>query len=132
MSQLWICKLCFTERSNRKSLFLHVKVKHALHASVKPLPCLYTKCMFSFRTLTSLTSHMSRHHPVGVDGEVAHSNLSCSYCGSLSVSVKSYLAHLRTHVRNHETVACPFWGCLFMSNVVDILSVIQHHNSVQS
>lgn len=61
---------------------------------------------------------MSRYHPVDVDNEVAHLNLSCSHCGSLSVSVKSFLAHLRTHVRNHETVTCPFRGCLFMSNVV--------------
>jgi len=115
----WICKLCSVSKPDRANLWIHMKSKHAIHASVNPMPCLYSDCIFTFRSLSSLTCHMSRKHPENDNSDIyCELYLKCAHCGVFCFTVKSYLIHLRVHARRNESVACPVKHCTFSTNIV--------------
>jgi len=96
-----------------------MKSKHAMHAHRKLLPCLYNNCCFSFSTLSSLTSHLSRYHPSEERQKMKPTQpLHCLHCGAVTFSVPALMAHLRIHVRRSEMVSCPVVDCHFKTNVL--------------
>ena len=117
-SGTWLCKICFASKLSRKSLWLHVKSKHAVHAPKKLLPCLFNNCVFSFASLSSLTSHLSRCHPCDDKQQMKAHKLQCLHCNAICFTIHSFMTHLRVHVRRSETVVCPVAGCPFKSNVL--------------
>ena len=90
-----------------------------MHAHKKLLPCLYKNCCFSFSSLSSLTSHMSRYHP-SEEGQTLKPSqaLHCLHCSAVSFSVRALMTHLRVHVRQSEIVSCPVVDCHFKTNVL--------------
>lgn len=77
-----------------------------------PLPCLYPECVCTFRTPGALKSHLSRvHRPV--PQQTAQFNFECEAC-----QPKTFLNHLKSHLRNHEIVRCPFRNCQVNTNVL--------------
>lgn len=116
--ETWSCKLCFVEKSSRQLLWTHMKTKHSMHASVKPVPCLFTDCSFVFRSMSSLSGHMSRNHNNDCTVADQHTALKCCHCLVLNYSIPSYLCHLRAHVRRNATVVCPVKDCFFSTNII--------------
>jgi len=86
---------CF--KPYRQILWFHTKTKHAIHAAVYPMPCLFSNCL----------------HFASCD-----QRLKCDHCGVLCLTVKSYLIHLRVHVRRNECVTCPVKHCNFCTNIL--------------
>jgi len=114
-----MCKICFMQKYSRQSLWSHIKYyKHAVHALKKALPYLYQDYVFSFRTLSSLSSHLSKYHFVSDSAKGQYCSLQCEHCGVCSSSVHAFLLHLRVHVRQNETVFCPVCDCNFKTNVI--------------
>jgi hypothetical protein len=91
-----------------------------MYASATPLPCLYPNCVFPFRAIYSMTSHLSRYHPDNNQLPTLSTQeyLQCLNCGTLNCSVQALICHLRMHARRHETVVCPVIGCNFTSNIL--------------
>lgn len=78
--------------------------------------------MCTFKTLNSLRTHLSRYHTRQFGSSAEHSQqallFKCPLCPFQQQFSESVLfCHLRRHLRNHETVACPYKDCSFTTNV---------------
>ena len=112
---MWICKLCKFNASSQIFLYRHIKVIHSGGAPSILLPCLFTECPFTFRTLGRLRGHISTNH----SGSSSQSNnakacVKCVKCNKqfYSQNAASFLAHLRKHISQHELIECPFIQCV--------------------
>jgi hypothetical protein len=94
-----------------------------VHAPKKMLPCLHFECIFSFRSMSALSSHISHYHPNENRKTIgSNDSLSCIHCAAIHSSVQSLLIHLRMHVRQNVTVLCPAKGCIFKTNIIGTFS----------
>ncbi len=119
---IWQCKLCSASFTDRLQVFKHYRLQHSHFSSVSPLPCIYNDCMCTFKTLNSLRTHLSRYHTRQFGSSAEHSQqallFKCPLCPFQQQFSESVLfCHLRRHLRNHETVACPYKDCSFTTNV---------------
>lgn len=114
----WTCKLCTFFCGNRKRIIEHYKSSHRHYGVNCPLPCIYTDCAQYFRSKKSLQIHLRDHGVIesGSTGLVGF-KLKCSLCDfNEEVGLKRYITHLGKHLRNKESVTCPFNQCPFKSN----------------
>ncbi|XP_034546085.1 uncharacterized protein LOC117817472 isoform X1 [Notolabrus celidotus] len=114
----WTCKLCTFFCGNRKRIFEHYESSHRHYGANCPLPCIYTDCAQYFRSKKSLQIHLRDHGIIesGSTGLVGF-KLKCSLCDfNEQVGLKQYITHLGKHLRNKESVICPFNQCPFKSS----------------
>lgn len=78
--------------------------------------------MCTFQTLNALSTHLSRYHTAQLSSSAEQSQKPvlfkcplCTFQQPFSESV--LLSHLRKHLKNHETVACPYKDCSYSTNV---------------
>lgn len=119
---MWHCKLCSAHFTTRTHLFKHCKLQHSHFSRISPLPCLHDGCTCTFQTLCALSTHLSRYHSpqhrssAGQSQElVAFSCSMCSFQQPFSESV--VLRQIRSHLKKHETVRCPYIDCNYSTNV---------------
>ncbi|XP_062250776.1 uncharacterized protein LOC133960292 [Platichthys flesus] len=124
------CKECKFSHPNRDTLLKHYRLCH-YRGRFWPLPCLYTDCCCTFKTSGGLKCHLSRVHTQYRKTEV-EVTFFCQVCDFKDICApKKYIAHLRTHLRQHVTVYCPFKDCEFTSTVLSTFSshISRRHNS---
>ena len=118
----WHCKLCSASFTTRTYLFKHCRLQHSHFSKTSPLPCLHDDCMCTFQTLSALSTHLSRYHTQEHNSSakeiqelVTFKCPLCTFQQPFSESV--LLSHIRTHLKKHETVVCPYKGCNYSTNV---------------
>lgn len=96
----------------------------------RSIPCLYSTCPCSFKTLRSLRTHLSRYHQSGGTDSEEILFFQCRICKAQKSSEKEYFQHLGHHLRSLETVGCVFDGCEFKTNVYGtfVTHKSRHHN----
>ncbi|XP_059905303.1 uncharacterized protein LOC132455458 [Gadus macrocephalus] len=119
---IWNCKLCAGSFTSRIQLFRHYRLQHSHYSRISPLPCLYTDCICTFQTLNALSTHLSRYHTAQSSSCAEQSQgtvlFKCSLCTYQQPFSKSdVFSHLRKHLKNHETVTCPYKDCSYRINV---------------
>lgn len=118
---IWQCKLCAASFTSRIQLFRHYRLQHSHYSRIIPLPCLYTDCICTFQTLNALSTHLSRYTAQfsscaeQSQGPVLFKCTLCTFQQPFSES--ALFSHLRKHLKNHETVTCPYKDCSYSTNV---------------
>ena len=120
----WKCKFCAFTTNGQGRIIQHYKERHGHHRRSSGLVCIYEDCLSTFQTQVELKSHLKEHVK---EGKKIVTKLCCDLCTFSEPSdINKYCAHLKTHLRNRETVKCPFADCSFKSN---ILSTFTAHRS---
>lgn len=96
--------------------------QHSHYSRISPLPCLYTDCICTFQTLNALSTHLSRYHTAQPSSCTEQSQgpvlFKCPLCTfQQPFSNSALFSHLRKHLKNHETVTCPYKDCSYSTNV---------------
>lgn len=133
----WNCKLCGISLSSKTHLRKHCRLKHSHFCRVSPLPCLYADCICTFQSFGALKTHLSRYHTAessfSKGGSLVRLSLKCSLCTfQQPFSESIFFSHLRGHLRNHETVTCPYKDCNYSTNVYSSFNAHKsrvHHTS---
>ena len=117
----WTCKLCAANFDKRPQLLEHYRLHHSNVSSVSPLPCLYNDCVCTFQSINALKIHISRLHTEQVVQSYSHlGNVTfvCAVCKFTEpFNDTALFSHLRTHLKNKETVECPYKNCNYRTNV---------------
>ena len=111
----WTCKFCTYFTKNRKRIIEHYRDIHGHHGRNCPLPCIYSDCPQLFRSQESLKKHL-KEHGLARHGPLGGLNLQikCQLCDfNDPVTIKQYFGYLAKHLRNKETVTCPFNQCSY-------------------
>ena len=119
-----MCKICGFS-SNPRKLYQHYRLDH-YNTSTSVLPCFFHDCSITFRNLSSLSTHISRHHRNAANDKylVTSANivedklLKCVICNTIVQDTIALISHLRIHLRDHVAVSCPFQGCDFQTSNV--------------
>ncbi|KAL2101492.1 hypothetical protein ACEWY4_003253 [Coilia grayii] len=120
----WKCKFCTFSCSWQGRILQHYKERHGHHRRSSGLVCIYEDCLNTFQTQAELKSHLTEH---GKNDHKIVTKLCCDLCTfSEPSNINKYFSHLKTHLRNKETVKCPFADCFFKSSV---LSTFTAHRS---
>lgn len=120
----WKCKFCTFSSNWQGRIIQHYKQRHGHHRRCSGLVCIYEDCLNSFQTQALLKKHLKEHVK---EANKCVSKLCCDLCSFSEPSdINTYFAHLKTHLRNRETVKCPFVDCSFKSS---ILSTFTAHRS---
>lgn len=110
----------------------HYRLHHGNVSSVSPLPCLYEDCICTFQSINALKIHLTRLHTQTAVRSVNHMecvSFICPVCGlTQPFSDKTLLSHLRTHLKQHETVDCPFRNCQYSTNVYSSFNAHKSRN----
>ncbi|XP_060761703.1 uncharacterized protein LOC132891510 isoform X1 [Neoarius graeffei] len=118
----WICKLCAAAFNTKSDLLTHYRLQHSHYSRISPLPCLYSDCICTCQTFPALKAHLSRCHPEQPVSHSLHSQgpviFKCPLCTfQQPLSQSAVFSHLRRHLKNHETVQCPYKDCSYATNV---------------
>lgn len=118
----WHCKLCSSFFITRTYLFKHRRLQHSHFSKITPLPCLHDDCMCTFQTLSALSTHLSRCHTQKQNSSAGENQelvtFKCPLCTfEQPFSESIILSHIRSHLKKHETVVCPYRGCDYSTNV---------------
>ena len=120
----WKCKLCSVSADTRAKLFRHYRLQHGHFSRVCPLPCLYGDCICTFQSFNAMKAHLSRVHNdtprIAAPGGAytGHALFTCPLCNfKHPFSEETLFGHLRSHLRSHEMVPCPFKNCNYSTNV---------------
>lgn len=120
----WTCKYCTSilfHTTKKEVIIQHYKLKHGHHGRTCPLPCIYQECVCSFRTRAALKRHLLGHHEKSVDN--VNTRVKCNHCSfSEACNLKLYFSHLGIHLKNNETVHCPFQDCSFQTRVFSMFA----------
>lgn len=88
------------------------------------MSCLYDSCICTFQSFNALKIHLSWIHKdtqrtLDSEGSKTGSSFfSCPLCGlKETFSESNMFCHLRSHLKNHENVTCPFKNCTYHTNV---------------
>ncbi|XP_049450794.1 uncharacterized protein LOC125900072 [Epinephelus fuscoguttatus] len=120
----WKCKFCAFTTNGQGRIIQHYKERHGHHRRSSGLVCIYEDCLSTFQTQAELKNHLKEHVK---EGKKIVTKLCCDLCTFSEPSdINKYYAHLKTHLRNRETVKCPFADCSFKSS---ILSTFTAHRS---
>lgn len=135
-SKMWTCKYCVFSCDKRGHLLKHYRLKHGSYARSQPFPCLYQECLCTFKSFNSLKIHLSRFHTISQEQQSVRPfqvKLRCQLCDFLEPCQDTeYFAHLRRrHLKDHQSVQCPFQGCSFESKVYSTFSShkSKHHRN---
>lgn len=100
------CRFCKFTSSSQGTLLKHFRLHHRQGAH---WPCIHISCVCVFKTHGALRSHLSRSHSTVKVHE--NSTFQCELCDFKEIcSEKSFWNHLGHHLKNRETVQCPFLG----------------------
>lgn len=125
----WRCKLCASVFDKRSQLLDHYRLHHSNFSSVSPLPCLYDDCVCTFHSVNALKIHLTRLHTQTVvqsDNQVGCVSFVSAVCKfKQPFNDKTLLSHLRTHLKHHEMVDCPFKNWHYRTNVYSSLECPQ-------
>lgn len=118
---IWQCKLCAASFTSRIQLFRHYRLQHSHYSRISPLPCLYTDCIVHFRHLMHwvlICQDIIQHNLAVVQSRVRGlCYLNALYAHQQPFSETGLFSHLRKHLKNHETVTCPYKDCRYSTNV---------------
>lgn len=115
---MWPCKECGALESSRYKLLRHYKLCHGHYGKNQRYPCSYASCPCTFRTWSSLKSHVYRAHTLSAQTSSGLATFSCQLCDCAELSSeKDYFVHIGTHLRNGQTCSCMFLGCSFQTNI---------------
>lgn len=135
----WKCKLCSVSLDTHGKLFRHYQLHHNHYSRVSPLPCLYSDCICTFQSFNAVKAHLSRFHRdaerinVTGDSQSGHTFFTCPLCGTKQIfSEASLFSHLRSHLRNHEVVVCPYSNCSYSTNAYSSFNAHKSHNHAGS
>ncbi|KAL3999898.1 somatostatin receptor 2 [Sarotherodon galilaeus] len=107
------CRFCKFTSSSQETLLKHFRLHHGQGAH---WPCIHTDCVCVFKTPGALRSHLSRSHSIVRIHK--NSTFQCELCDFKEVcSEKTFWTHLGHHLKNRETVQCPFLRCNFKTNI---------------
>ncbi|XP_034051009.1 uncharacterized protein LOC117531911 isoform X2 [Thalassophryne amazonica] len=107
------CRFCKFTSSSQETLLKHFRLHHGQGAH---WPCIHTDCVCVFKTSGALRSHLSRSHSVVKIHK--NSTFQCELCDFKEIcSEKTFWNHLGHHLKNQETVQCPFLRCTFKTNI---------------
>lgn len=122
------CQIC-----GHKSNDIVAYVKHMrLHSSVPNVvfQCCMADCSRTFRKVAALKSHIYRHHKEQVMEPRLSlaANLTChvDFCSATCDSLTQFYSHLKMHIKEGRTVACPFKHC---DKTFTVLSSFTSHMS---
>lgn len=116
----WKCKFCAFSSNGQGRILQHYKERHGHHRRCSGLVCIYEDCLNTFQTQAELKNHLKEHVK---EGHKIVTKLCCDSCTfSEPSNSNKYFAHLKTHLRNKETVKCP----IFLTSV---LSTFTAHKS---
>lgn len=119
----WKCKFCTASAGTRAGLLRHYRLQHSQFSRVSPLPCLYDSCICTFQSFNALKIHLSRFHKEVTSGGLCQELqlgvvFTCPLCEfKQPFSEEALLGHLRSHLRKHEMVTCPYKNCGYSTNV---------------
>ena len=99
------CKFCKLVHFNQEVLLKHCQIGGA------NCPRLYSDCVCTFQT-----SHLSRSHTRSVKRAREFNIFVCELCDFQDVCKESKFTHFGNHLRNQETVQCPFLACEMKTN----------------
>lgn len=107
----------------RKS-FSITKDHHGHHR--KGYNCIYSDCLTVFQSFVEPKCHLKQHWKEGSGLHVA--KICCELCTfSEPTNIQKYFLHLKKHLRNKETVFCPFGDYTFNSSVLSRFTVHRSH-----
>ena len=115
----WPCKRCSEILPTRSDILKHYRLHHGTFGHNHSLPCIYLECPCSFKTWSSLHTHLSRCH-VESQSQRAEAILSftCLVCRTPGFPTeKEYFEHVGHHLKSNETVECMFKVCNFQTNI---------------
>ena len=111
--------MCKFETSTKTKLRKHYRLHHG-HGG-QPFPCLYQNCLCSFKTWSSLKSHLTRNHSQETQETVRSSetlSFSCQCCNASAISTeRQFFEHLGRHLKKHDSVVCVFKNCNLNINI---------------
>lgn len=118
------CKFCKFSSPNQETLVRHCRLHHGKGGH---WPCVLTDCVCIFKTSGALRSHLSRSHTTLKIHE--NSTFQCELCSFKEIcNEKFFLNHLGHHLKNRETVQCPFLKCTFKTNARSTFSSHKSRN----
>lgn len=107
------CKICKFAHSSQDVLLKHTRLRHGGGIIWN---CFYDNCVCTFKTRSSLRSHLARVH----NRRRKHQEnvlFSCDLCDFNEICTETqFFAHLGQHLQDKETVPCPFQRCTFTTN----------------
>ena len=127
----WICTFYTYVTRNRRRILEHYRSRHGHYGRRLALPCIYSDCVCYFPSQKALQTHLRQHG--FSSSEPVNFRIRCHLCDfEEPADVKLYFRHLGTHLRNKETVICPFNSCAFKSSVNSSFSShkSRYHNSL--
>ncbi len=96
---MWKCKDCGVSKAKRSELLKYFKLDHRNFGRRHPYPCVYSDCPCSFKTWSSLKSHVSRRHPQHPPQKDALTTYKCLLCEyKHTPSFKDYFHHIGQHL----------------------------------
>ncbi|CAG5927057.1 unnamed protein product [Menidia menidia] len=119
--KMWDCKLCSAAFDQRAHFLEHYRLRHSNLSTASPLPCLYDHCICTFQSVNALKIHLTRPHSNTVllsesqEGCVAFICLKCGF--KEPFNEKALLSHLRSHLKKHEMIECPFRNGQYRTNI---------------
>lgn len=113
----WHCKTCDFVAQRRSELLKHYRLKHGHWGRNQSVPCLHSDCPCSFKTWSSLRTHLTRYH-VQSAASVPLRTFTCLVCRSRGFQTeRQYFEHLGSHLKRFETVSCVFQDCDHTTNI---------------
>ena len=134
------CKFCDHKYFILKEYILHL----AFHRNIPnfTFQCGVSNCTHSFKTCNSLKSHIYRDHKY--KKTVTNAKFKClerefecqaDHCSVKCTGLSDLFAHIKSHIRNGEKMACPFRNCsnefVNISTFTSHLSRKHQNSSVQ-
>ena len=107
-----MCKLC---GESCRHILQHYRLQH-LHTKQSTIPCYFDHCKLNFNSAGALKAHVFRNHS---SKSVASNILLKCVCCHNSVVLEKYFHHLYRHLKEKETVQCPYKECSFNSNNIN-------------
>lgn len=100
-------------------LLKHIRLRHGGGIN---WPCFYDNCVCTFKNPSSLKSHLSKIHNTRRK-RIENSTFLCDLCDFNEICTETQLfSHLGKHLRNKETLLCPFQRCGFKTNNLSTFS----------
>lgn len=108
------CCFCgFVSTSQERLLRYH----HLRHGRGAYWPCVYSDCVCTFKTPGALKSHLTRSHCRAAKSQ-EKLTFFCDLCEFREICTqRSFFTHLGHHLKNQETVCCPFLRCSFKTTL---------------
>lgn len=107
------CRFCNFVSSSQEGLLRHHRLRHGRGAH---WPCVYSDCVCTFKTPGALKSHLTRSHCRTARRQET-STFFCESCEFREICTQfTFFTHLGHHLKNQQTVRCPFLRCEFKTN----------------